>query len=225
MVTQHEAPVVLAAFDFDGTLTRGDTLLPFLRMALGWPGLLLALLRSAPWLAAYAIGLMSNQRAKARLLSVCLRGRTVDEVQGWALRFCQKVLPSRWNEAGLSSLRRHLQDGHQCIIVSASPDIYLNAVARDLGVHDLICTEMEVVNGRLTGTMRTANCHGKEKARRLREWIKQRHVSASPLTLYAYGDSRADLPMLDLANYAFYRGQALSRQASAGGRPPDSAAH
>ena len=27
----------VAAFDFDGTLTHGDTLLPFLATALGWP--------------------------------------------------------------------------------------------------------------------------------------------------------------------------------------------
>jgi len=41
-------PVAIAAFDFDGTLTRRDTLLPFLVRGLGWPRFLLALLQCSP---------------------------------------------------------------------------------------------------------------------------------------------------------------------------------
>ena len=72
-VTQDRAapaPVV-AAFDFDGTLTWRDTLGPFLRRLLGTPGYLWLLFACSPWLLAWLLRLTSNHRAKARLLQIC----------------------------------------------------------------------------------------------------------------------------------------------------------
>jgi phosphatidylglycerophosphatase C len=98
-------------------------------------------------------------------------------------------------------------------MVSASPDIYLPEVARQLGFDALICTEMEVVGegdaGRLTGAMRTPNCHGEQKVVRLRTWAVGRFGAAGleGVTLYAYGDTSGDKPMLRLARHAWYRGQ------------------
>jgi phosphatidylglycerophosphatase C len=216
----HSGEPVVAAFDFDGTLTRGDTLLPFLRLVLGWPRLLWALILSVPWLLAYALRLIGNERAKARLLRVCLRGRAVDDMQGLARRFTTQVLPSLWNPNGLQQLRRHMSDGHHCLIVSASPDIYLGAVATQLGMAGLICTELEAKHGRLTGAMGTRNCHGEEKARRLQAWMAERFPHVPHVTLHAYGDSRGDLAMLRLANYAVYRGKPFTGPHQSGHRPP-----
>ncbi|MDP1566800.1 MAG: haloacid dehalogenase-like hydrolase, partial [Polaromonas sp.] len=81
------AAVEVAAFDFDGTLTRRDTLLPYLWRGLGWPRFMWALLLSGPWLAAYALRLMSNHRAKARLLRVALGGRADAEIAQWTDTF------------------------------------------------------------------------------------------------------------------------------------------
>ena len=39
---------VVAAFDFDGTLTRRDTLVPFLALVVGWPRVAMALAACAP---------------------------------------------------------------------------------------------------------------------------------------------------------------------------------
>src|SRR6185503_6724471 len=75
---------VVAAFDFDGTLTRRDTLLPFLARGLGWPRFLRALLLSGPWMAGYALKLVRNDVAKARLLKMALAGRSSVEVAHWA---------------------------------------------------------------------------------------------------------------------------------------------
>ena len=78
---------VVAAFDFDGTLTYRDTLGPFLIRSLGWPGFLRALLLSAPWLAAYMLQLISNHEAKARLLQVSLGGVAQQDIAGHAQEF------------------------------------------------------------------------------------------------------------------------------------------
>ncbi|MBA4329847.1 MAG: HAD-IB family hydrolase [Polaromonas sp.] len=205
------APVEVAAFDFDGTLTRRDTLLPYLQRGLGWPRFLWALLLSSPWLAAFALRLISNHRAKARLLRVALGGRSEAEIAGWTATFVHQYLPAQWQPGMLARLRSHQQLGHCCVIVSASPGIYLHEVGRVLGMQAVLCTELASRSGALTGDMVTPNCHGQEKVRRLQDWLVARGLQ-KPLALHAYGDSGGDVPLLNLADYAHYQGQPWVRK-------------
>ena len=197
------APVV-AAFDFDGTLTRGDTLGPFLIHSLGWPRFLWGLLRCSPWLVAYVLRLMPNHHAKARLLQVALAGLSVERAQTLAQSFVTDYLLTQWSTWGLAQLVQHQAQGHRCVIVSASPGIYLHAVGKSLGVNAVLCTEMEVKDDCYTGHMTTANCHGEEKVRRLQVWLATEYSAGTP-ELHAYGDTKGDLPMLRLASTAWYR--------------------
>ncbi len=201
---------VVAAFDFDGTLTRGDTLLPFLASGLGWPKFLMALLKCSPWLAGYALRLVRNDVAKQRLLLETLKGRSLLELDQWTTRWLDDDFSQRLRTNSMARLDWHLEQGHCCVMVSASPDIYLQRVARQLGFEGLLCTEMAVQDRRLTGLMRTPNCHGEEKVVRLNAWLTERFgADASRLTLYAYGDTGGDLPMLRMAGdgLAWYRGR------------------
>jgi len=198
-------PVVVAAFDFDGTLTWRDTLLPFLRRLLGLPTLLWVLWVCSPWLIAYALRLTSNHRAKAVLLHAALAGRTVDEVQRCAQAFVKDDLPLQWRPWGLQQLVQHQQAGHRCVLVSASTSPYMHLAGASLGVDAVLCTEMEVADGRYTGRMLTANCHGEEKVHRLQAWLSTRYGDTATPELHAYGDTRGDLPLLRLASKAWYR--------------------
>jgi phosphatidylglycerophosphatase C len=207
--------VTIAAFDFDGTLTRRDTLLPYLWRSLGWPGFLLAVFKSSPWLAAYALRLTSNHKAKARLLHVSLGGRSEVEIARWTADFVARYLPQQWRAEALAQLAQHQQLGHCCVLVSASPGIYLHAVGQALGLDAVICTELQVQGGVLTGRMATPNCYGEEKVRRLQAWLAKRGGPPQALTtLHAYGDSRGDLALLGLADYAFYKGRPWKGQSS-----------
>ena len=210
--------VVVAAFDFDGTLTRRDTLMPFLARGLGWPRFLLALLKCSPWLAAYALRLLRNDVAKARLLRATLSGVSTAQAQNWTARWLARDLSGQLRPWTLARLVEHQQAGHCCVMVSASPDIYLVRVARKLGFEGLVCTEMEVQGERLTGRMRTPNCHGEQKVLRLKSWLAERFDAASlnALTLHAYGDTAGDKPLLRLAQHAWYRGKPWKEAAAAG---------
>ncbi|WP_066710624.1 HAD family hydrolase [Curvibacter delicatus] len=202
-VTSPAQPVV-AAFDFDGTLTRSDTLLPFLRRLLGSPTLLWVLFVCSPWLAGYVLRFISNHRAKAVLLKAALADRTVAEVERCAQAFVRDVLPQQWRPWGLQQLVQHQQAGHRCVLVTASTSPYMHLVGASLSVDAVLCTEMEVVDSRYTGRMVTANCHGEEKVRRLQAWLAAEYGTAQP-ELNAYGDTKGDLPMLRLAQQAWYR--------------------
>jgi phosphatidylglycerophosphatase C len=215
-VSAPGAPLVIAAFDFDGTLTQRDTFTVFLARGLGWPRFLGALLRCSPWLAGYALRLVPNDVAKGKLMQATLAGRSLTETDDWATRWLAQDFPGQLREAAMARLAWHKEAGHCCVMVSASPDIYLSRVADELGFDALICTEMEVQGEgdtrRLTGRMRTPNCHGEQKVLRLKAWMAERFGAAAlaGVTLYAYGDTTGDKPMLRMARHAWYRGEPWS---------------
>jgi phosphatidylglycerophosphatase C len=202
------APIV-AAFDFDGTLTQRDTFTPFLLRGLGWPRFLGAIFQCLPWLVGYALRLVPNDVAKQKLMLVTLKGRSTQEMDDWTTRWLANDFPGQLRDWTLARLAWHQQAGHCCVMVSASPDIYLKRVARQLGFDDLICTEMAVMAGHLTGQMHTPNCYGEQKVVRLTAWINARFgvASAAAVTLYAYGDTAGDKPMLRMAGQGWYRGK------------------
>lgn len=205
MATQTQFPDstrVIAAFDFDGTLTQRDTFVPFLAH-LSWVRLLAACLRTAPALTAFALRLRSNEDAKRSLCRAALRGRSRAELAHIARAWVHTIA---LRPALIERLRWHQKQGDRCVLVSASPDIYLEEVARYLGFDDLISTRMAVDSqGLLTGDFDGLNCWGPEKLRRLIE----RFGSPEQYELHAYGDSRGDQWLIDAAHHAWYRGQAV----------------
>ena len=203
-----DRPVVIAAFDFDGTLTKRDTFMPFLARGLGWPRFLLALALRSPWLAAFALHLIPNHVAKQKLMLATLKNKTTAEMDDWTNRWLAHDFPGQLQDWTMARLAEHQHAGHCCVMVSASPDIYLKRVAQQLGFDALLCTEMAVVDGRLTGEMNMPNCHGEQKVARLQAWMLERFGLGSGAQLaYAYGDTSGDKPMLRMAAHAFYRGK------------------
>jgi phosphatidylglycerophosphatase C len=194
--------VIVAAFDFDGTLTYRDSLFPFLRYSSS-PALFVGnLARSLPTLCHFVLGKLENQAAKERVLSIFLAGKPIDELNRQGAEFCQKKISRLLRPIAMERLRWHKEQGHYCVLVSASLETYLQFWADDNGFNELICSRLETdVEGCVTGRLQGRNCHGAEKIRRLYEAIDHSGISE----LYAYGDSRGDRELLDAADHAFYR--------------------
>jgi HAD superfamily phosphoserine phosphatase-like hydrolase len=91
------------------------------------------------------------------------------------------------------------------MVVSGALDVYLRHWCRKHDV-DLICSSLEVENGRLTGRFRGAQCVGAEKPRRVRETCK---LDDFPV-VYAYGDTTEDFDLLSIAHKKFYRWQEVA---------------
>lgn len=193
---------IVAAFDFDGTLTRRDTLLSFLRFLLGDARVAGHALRLAPTLLGYGLKLVDNGIAKERVFIECLGGMEWARLQEAGERFARLVLPGMLRREALQRLEWHKQQGHRCVAISASMALYVEPWAQQAGLDDVIATRLETTaDGHVSGRMSGANCFGPEKVRRLTELLGPREN----YVLYAYGDSRGDRELLSGADYAYYR--------------------
>lgn len=190
------APRTVAAFDFDGTLTHHDTLVPFLMRVRGRAPVARAIATASPVLLRTAAGRESRQRAKEALLIRTLRGWWLDELRPIAADFAREVVEKHLRPDRLARLRWHQSQGHEVVLVSASPELYVGAVGELLGCAATLASRLEVDRrGRLTGRLFGANVRGPEKERLLREWL-----GATPTHLWAYGDSDGDTEMLAMAD-------------------------
>jgi phosphatidylglycerophosphatase C len=190
----------VAVFDFDGTITHGDSTTAFCRAE--FPGRILpAALRVAPRLAGFPFGLVDRQRLKEAVLTAVLGGRAEPEVRARAAGWAARSLPGMVRPAAMERVRWHRTQGHRVVVASASLDLLLEPWAPAAGVDDVLATRLAVVDGRLTGRLDGPNCYGPEKVARLRALLGD----LDGVELYAYGDSRGDRELLAAARHAVYR--------------------
>ncbi len=199
--SKHNKPVI-AAFDFDGTLTRHDTLLPFLWHVAGPAKFIYKSILLSPVFAGYALKLIRNDIAKIKVLQSFLRGLSISLLQPLAREFAASTLPNFLRPSAMRQLEWHKQQGHRCILVSASLELYLQPWAEKCGFDDVLCSSLEIgENGITTGRLSGENCFGPEKLQRLENLLGR----LSDYTVYAYGDSRGDRELLAAADHAYYR--------------------
>jgi HAD superfamily hydrolase (TIGR01490 family) len=198
---QANKPVV-AAFDFDGTLTRRDTMFPFLLHILGMTAFVRRVFALSPTLAGFGLGLIRNDIAKERVFVRCLAGMNMDVLRQKSGLFATNVVPGLLRPEAMQRLRWHKQQGHRCVVISASLELYVRPWAIRAGFDDVLATHLQIhEEGHSTGKLAGANCFGPEKVQRLQALLGDR----DGYILYAYGDSRGDRELLSSADYAYYR--------------------
>ncbi|MCX2793858.1 HAD-IB family hydrolase [Microbulbifer thermotolerans] len=187
----------VAFFDFDGTLTKSDTLLPFLKFVIGRPSFYIKLTKVSPVLIAYIAGVLRNDVAKEIVLQSFLSGYSLQELNEFGKRFSSEVIPKMLRAEGIDRLLWHKSQGHDCVLVSASLDVYLRYWARSFGFSGLLSTSLVFSSDGVTcGNLKGKNCYGDEKLRRVKEWLSDR----CPSLIYAYGDTKGDMPLIKFSN-------------------------
>jgi len=198
----HTGKPVVAAFDFDGTLTRRDTLLPFLLHLLGVMKVARSAFALSPTLAGYALGLIDNGVAKEKVLIQCLAGMSKTKLQQQGEHFATDVLPGLLRNEAIQRLEWHKRQGHRCVVISASLELYVRPWAQRAGFDDVIATRLETLEDEcVTGRISGSNCFGPEKVKRLNALMGER----DSYQLFAYGDSRGDRELLSYADFPFFR--------------------
>ncbi len=191
----------IAAFDFDGTLTKSDTLLPFLRYSFGTKKTILKLLGILPKLSLFVFGNITRQEAKELILTTFLKGMPISQVEELGKKFAMGPLLKLVKPEGLAKFQWHKSQGHSCILVSANLSFYLDYLVDAMGFDHVLASKAAVDNNHcLTGKLEGANCYGPEKMNRLTALLGPR----SDYTLYAYGNSKGDAELLASADHSYY---------------------
>src|SRR5690606_2461512 len=81
-------------------------------------------------------------------------------------------------------------------VVSSATRYQIDPLARDLGIEHVLCTQLEVENGKLTGRVIEPPCYGEGKAIAARAFGEPRGIDFSQS--YFYTDSEEDLPLLEM---------------------------
>ena len=185
------------AFDFDGTLTTKDTLIEFIRYAKGSMALGLGFLRYAHLLVMMKFGLYPNYKAKQKVFEHFFKDTTLDDFNALCKAFAASS-KHLLRPAGIKAIQQAQNEDSEVLIVSASIDNWVQPFFPPVKV---LGTQIEVIDGKLTGRFMTKNCYGQEKVNR----ILSLYPNRQDYHLTAYGDSRGDKEMLAFANESHFK--------------------
>ena len=209
----------VALFDLDRTLLPGSSLVTLGRSLaadrlLARRTLLVGVARDAAFRRRGASDGQAERLRAAALRHVA--GLEVDRVRALVCEIGER-LAAEARPGMVLLLRRHVAAGDRVIVLSASPQELVDAVATHVGAHHGIGTRAAIVDGRYTGELDGPFCYGPGKLARLRDEV-------GPLPLgdaTGYADSASDVPILEACGepVAVNPDRRLGRIATARGWP------
>ena len=190
----------LVLFDFDGTITRDDSLLEFIAYVVGFKKFFRGIFWLSPVLIGYKLKICSNNYARRRLMTYCFAGMSADKFAQICKKYSNTHIEDIVKFSAMAKIAEYKANGDKVVIVTASLEDWLAPWCRAQGI-ELLGTRIKKKGGVITGEIDGANCYGAEKVRRVREAYDTDTFDR----VIAYGDSRGDKEMLEFADEAHYR--------------------
>lgn len=190
----------IAFFDFDGTITRADTMLGLIKFHFGSLKFYLGMMMISTSLIGLKLGLLSRQIAKEKLLSHFFAGMKVAEFDEICRSFSAMKMPKLLRVAALKRLEQLKSEGAAIVVVTASASNWVKFWCAANGL-PYLSSELEVNDGKLTGKLDGLNCNEEEKVNR----IKASYSLEEFDEIECYGDSSGDKAMLAIATHPYYK--------------------
>lgn len=199
----------LALFDFDGTITDEDMFSAFLHYSVfglrKWVGNIVIL----PFYALYKAGVIPAKRMRPIASFIAFAGRRTQEVEALGAQFAKEVITKHIRPEARAKLEWHQARGDTIVVVSASLNAYLRPWSQTHG-YQLLCSELFGESEHISGRYQSGDCSLERKVERV-----QRAFDLSQYeTIYAYGDTHEDIPMLKLASHAMMNWQPWQSESS-----------
>lgn len=221
-----------AIFDFDGTIIAGYSIVAFLkervrRRELGAT----QVARTAVSLVQSALGQIDSRELIARGMHEW-QGRRLAELEALGERLFATELRDLIFPEIRALVAEHRRRGHVVVIATSAAPFQVRHVARDLGIGHVLCTQLEVRDGTLTGKSQGPILWGRAKADAVREFARRTGVDLRRSHFYADGDEDVALmrlvghphptnPRPGLERVARGEGWPIQRFASRGRPGPD----
>ncbi len=193
---QQKAPGATAFFDLDRTLIAGYSV-----TALGWEGFKCATVprwRMALRLRVfieYGLGLAHYlDLLRGTLKDLARAGVTESEFLRLGERAFHNGLAGKVYDESHQLVAAHRTLGHTVVLLTSATRAQAAPFARELGIEHLCCTEIEVIDGRITGAFQP--CHGESKREIAERFCAQR--AQKLCDAWFYTDGIEDLPLLNV---------------------------
>ena len=190
----------LALFDFDGTISNDDSFRGFIIYYCGYGKFILGSLLLSPIYLLYNLGIIKNNFMKESAISFYFRNENIADLWNKGKQYGNNIIDRMIRDKAKEKIKWHQSKGDKIIVVSASANIWLESWCKKNNI-ELIATELETIDGRVTGKLINGNCFGNEKVVRVKKLVNIKDYEE----IYAYGDSRGDRELLDFADKSFYK--------------------
>lgn len=180
-------------FDFDNTISNKDSLVCFTIYSLN------KFLFFKYWISVFLLFPFRSKSDLKEMFYSNFKGYSSDNFNSLCLDFMQHKLSKSIKTSFLNFVEK-IDENSKLVVVSASIKNYLKPWCDKMG-YDLISTELKVENGKLTGKFSSPNCNGYEKVKR----IKEKYNLSEYKEIHVFGNSKGDLPMLELGTHKYYK--------------------
>ena len=213
---------VAAFFDVDGTLVRTTIVHYYMYFRRRRMAPLLGALWQAAFFVKCGYYLLLDKIDRSRLNVVFYRryrDLPVNGIKTLASDCYREVIEPRCFGEGIRCVAEHRRAGREVVLVTGSVDFIIEPLAQSLQASSMHAAGLVEVDGRFTGELDGPPIGDEEKARRVRQFAEAEGIDLSQS--YAYGDSIADLPMLEAVGrpHVVNPDKALAATAAARGWP------
>ncbi len=179
----------IVVFDFDGTLSAGDSNVEFAKYCFKHS--------IRPWFYLPLMGVAGIARlfkpAGVWWRENIRRFLTADMVNKFAPDFIKQHRRERfgWSKEQVAAERAA---GRRVILISASPNYLLEPLVRDIKFDAVLCSQMDATRPWKYKFL----CWGENKVRAMDEWAKKNRII--PRVVRSYSDSKSDMPLMEIAS-------------------------
>lgn len=198
-----EAPVTVAAFDFDGTCISGSS--PKKLVSLLFKRKLIdpyRLLRVGLWGLAYKLNLPKDAEGVRTRVFSAFKGCSAVKVNDYLCRFYHQRIERLYRPEADAEMIAHLEQGHVVVLVSASFEPIIASAMVEHPIQFALASRMKIdADGDYTDEIDGLPTEGPDKIVVLRHFLDERFGSGRWQLGWAYGDHYSDVTMLEAAQH------------------------
>ncbi|MFZ1670803.1 MAG: HAD-IB family hydrolase, partial [Candidatus Nanopelagicales bacterium] len=194
-----QGPQIGAFFDFDGTLIDGFSAAPFFRERIRTRDI------DAKEIVQTLIESVNVERRGhdvTALMDIAVQaqaGKSIEDLESFGRSLFQTKIASMVYPDSRTLIDAHLNAGHTVVIASSATPPQVEAAAEDLGVDNVLCTELEVNAGMFTGLLAGPVRWGQAKADAVEEFAAENDIDLTQS--YTYSNGSEDVPFLSTAGH------------------------
>lgn len=134
-----------------------------------------------------------------RFMLATVKGQRLHDLQARLQQFAQNKIAAVLRPQGLAQWRWHQEQQHRTVIITATNRVIASASLLLIEQAELIATEPEIINDRISGEISGTPSFREGKIIRAQQYCAQHSETLEHC--YFYSDSHNDLPLLNCVRY------------------------